>query len=88
MEYVVTYKDVKLKKLSKKSLQTHTHTPAVIYTVYFCCISMENLVNINETEDINRAWENLKENVKISTKEMLGLYESKQHKSWLDEECL
>ena len=46
---------------------------------------MENLCN---DEDINRAWENIKENIKTSAKESLGLCELKQHKPWFDEECL
>ena len=43
---------------------------------------------LSDSEDINRAWENIKENVKTSTKESLGLLELKQHKPWFDEECL
>jgi len=35
------------------------------------------LENLNDSEDIHRAWENIKENIKISTKEILGLYELK-----------
>ena len=38
--------------------------------------------------DINRAWENIKENNKTSAKKSLGLYELKQHKPWFDEEYL
>jgi hypothetical protein len=41
------------------------------------------LENMNDSENINRAWENMKENIKISAKESLGLYEQKQHKPWL-----
>jgi hypothetical protein len=37
-------------------------------------------------DDINRAWENIKENIKTSATEDLGLYVSKQHKPWFDEE--
>jgi len=33
------------------------------------------LENLNDSEGINRAWENIKENNKTSTKESLGLYE-------------
>ena len=36
----------------------------------------------------SRAWENIKENVKTSAKESLGLHEWKQHKPWFDRECL
>jgi DNA anti-recombination protein RmuC len=39
------------------------------------------------SEDINRAWENIKENLKISGQESLGLHEWKQHKPWFDAEC-
>jgi hypothetical protein len=46
----------------------------------------EALENLNDSED-NRAWENIKENIKISTKETVGLYRQKQHKPWFDEEC-
>jgi hypothetical protein len=45
------------------------------------------LENLNVGEDINRAWENIKENIKISAKESLGLHAQKQHKPWFDEEC-
>jgi len=44
------------------------------------------LENLSDDENINRAWENIKENIK--TKESLGLQELKQHKPWFDEECL
>jgi hypothetical protein len=37
-------------------------------------------------EDINRAWENIKDNIKTSAKESLGLYGWMQHKPWFDEE--
>jgi hypothetical protein len=45
------------------------------------------LENLNVSEDIHRAWENIKESIKISANEILGLYERKQHKPWFDEEC-
>jgi hypothetical protein len=46
------------------------------------------LENFSDSTDINRAWENIKENLKTSAKESLGLHELKQHKPWFDEECL
>jgi hypothetical protein len=46
------------------------------------------LENISEDEDINRAWESIKENIKTSATESLGIHERKQHKPWFDEECL
>jgi len=33
------------------------------------------LENLNESEDINRAWGNTKQNIKTSAKKILGLYE-------------
>jgi hypothetical protein len=45
------------------------------------------LENLNDRENINRAWENMKENIKTSAKVTVGLYELKQHKPWFDE-CL
>jgi len=43
---------------------------------------------LSDLEDVNMAWENIKENSKISAKEGLGLHELKQHKPWFHEECL
>jgi hypothetical protein len=37
------------------------------------------LENSNNSEHINRDWENIKENVKTSTTESLGVYELKKH---------
>jgi hypothetical protein len=36
---------------------------------------------------INSAWETIRENIKISTKESLGYCELKKYKSWFDEGC-
>jgi len=44
--------------------------------------------NLRDDKDINRAWENIKENIKTSAKDSLGVYKLKQHKPWFDEECL
>ena len=44
--------------------------------------------NLSDDKDINRIWENIKENNKTSAKESLGLHEFKLHKPWFDEECL
>ena len=43
--------------------------------------------NLSDSKDINRAWKNVKENIKISAKS-LGLHKLKQHKPWFDEDCL
>jgi len=46
------------------------------------------LENVNDYEDINRTWENIKENIQTSAEESLGVHELKQNKAWFDEECL
>ena len=46
------------------------------------------LENLNGDENVNRAWENIKENTKTSANESLGLHEWKQHKPWFDKECV
>jgi hypothetical protein len=53
------------------------------------CVEMSNrfvaLENLDTTVDINRAWETIRENIKISAKESLGYYELKTHKPWLQD---
>ena len=46
------------------------------------------LENSNVDEDVNRVWENIKENIKTSAKQSLSLHEWKQHKPWFGKECL
>jgi hypothetical protein len=41
---------------------------------------------LGDEEDINRAWENIRENIKLSAKESLELHELKRHKHCFDEE--
>jgi len=41
--------------------------------------SFAALENLNDSEDINRAWENIKENIKTPVKKSLGLHELKHH---------
>jgi len=43
---------------------------------------------LNDDEDVDRTWENIKENIQKSAKESLGLHELKQNKPWFDDECL
>ena len=43
------------------------------------------LENLNDSEDINRAWENIKEINKTSAEDSLCLYELKQHTPWFGE---
>ena len=42
------------------------------------------LENVSDGKDINRTWENIKENIKTTAKESLGLHELKQHKPWFE----
>jgi hypothetical protein len=44
------------------------------------------LENLSDSNGINKAWENIEENIKTSAKMSLGLYVLKQHKPWFDEE--
>ena len=46
------------------------------------------LETLSNEEDINRAWENIKENIKTSSKSNLGVHELKQNRPCFDEECL
>jgi hypothetical protein len=46
------------------------------------------LENVDNEGDINRAWDTIRENIKISAKESIGLCESKSYKPWFDEECI
>ena len=43
---------------------------------------------LSDSEDINRARENMRENIKTSATDSLGLHELKQHNPRFDEECL
>ena len=45
------------------------------------------LESLSDSADINSAWKNIKENIRTSAKESLGLYELEQQKPWFDEEC-
>jgi hypothetical protein len=46
------------------------------------------LENLSDSQDINRAWENIKENIKTSAEDSLCLHKLKQHTPWFDEEYL
>jgi hypothetical protein len=37
--------------------------------------------------DVNKAWETIRDNIKMSAKESLGYYELKRNKPWFDEGC-
>jgi len=46
------------------------------------------LQNAKDDGDINRTWEYIKEIMRMSAEENLGLHELNQNKPWFDEECL
>jgi hypothetical protein len=48
--------------------------------------SFAALENLNDNEDINRAWDNIKDNISTSAKQSLGLHELKQLERWFDGE--
>jgi glycine betaine/choline ABC-type transport system substrate-binding protein len=45
------------------------------------------LENLEDSGDINRAWDDITENIKILAQEGLGYCESKHRKPWFDKEC-
>jgi hypothetical protein len=42
---------------------------------------------LDESCDINNAWENIRENIKTSDKDNLGYHRLKYNKPWFDDEC-
>jgi hypothetical protein len=54
---------------------------------FFFHISIRMKCNQDTELDVNKAWETIRENIKISAKEGLGYYELKKHKPWFDEGC-
>jgi hypothetical protein len=45
------------------------------------------LENLEDGGDINRAWNNVRENIRILAQESIGYCESNHCKLWCDEEC-
>jgi hypothetical protein len=45
------------------------------------------LENLEDGSDINRAWDNIRKNIKLSAQESLGYCESKHRNPWFDEGC-
>ena len=46
------------------------------------------LGNVENDRDIKRAWEDIKDSIKTSAKESLGVQDQKKYEPWFDEECL
>jgi hypothetical protein len=55
------------------------------------CVQVSNrfaaLEDLDAEVEINSAWETIRENIKVSTKESLGYFELKKHKQWFDKGC-
>jgi hypothetical protein len=45
------------------------------------------LKDLDAHNEINSAWEMIRENIKISAEENLSYYDLKKHKSWFDKGC-
>ena len=48
--------------------------------------ALEILVDLSDSEEFNMAWEVIQENIKISTKSVVGVYEWKKQKAWSDKQ--
>jgi hypothetical protein len=46
-----------------------------------------SLESLDESSDINNAWESIRENIKTSAKDNLGYQRIKHNKPWVDDEC-
>jgi hypothetical protein len=49
--------------------------------------SFAALENLDTEENINKAWETIRENIKIPAIESLGYSQPKENKPWFDEGC-
>jgi len=47
----------------------------------------QHIEKLDDKENINRVWKNIRENIKTSAKQSVSLYELEQHKPRFDEEC-
>jgi hypothetical protein len=45
------------------------------------------LESLDESFDINNAWESIRENIKTSAKDNLGYHRLKHNKPWFNDEC-
>jgi hypothetical protein len=45
------------------------------------------LGNLDESLDINNAWESIRDNIKTSSEESLGYHRPKHNKPWFDDKC-
>jgi hypothetical protein len=50
-------------------------------------ITIKNKFAAEDSGDINRAWDNIRENIKLSAQQSLGYCGSKHRKPWFYEEC-
>ncbi|PNF31408.1 hypothetical protein B7P43_G04074 [Cryptotermes secundus] len=79
----ITYR-VQMERFNLKKLNEVEGKEQYCVEISNRCAALENL----DTEvDVNKAWETIRKNIKISAKESLGYYEPKKHKPWFDEGC-
>jgi hypothetical protein len=45
------------------------------------------LESLDESCDVNKAWESIRENINASAKDNLGHHRLKHNKAWFDDEC-
>jgi hypothetical protein len=68
-----------VKKLNKRDVKEQYQV-----TIRNKFAALENLEN---SGDINRAWDSIRQNIKISAQESVGYCESKHCKPWFDKQC-
>jgi hypothetical protein len=74
---------IETKRFNVKTLNEGDVTEQYQVTIRNKFAALENLV---DSGDINRAWDNIRQNINISAQESLGYCESKHRKSWFEEE--
>ncbi|KAJ4437648.1 hypothetical protein ANN_17793 [Periplaneta americana] len=48
---------------------------------------LPNFDEVEEELDVNSAWKNIRDNIKIAAEQSIGYYETKKKKPWFDEDC-
>jgi hypothetical protein len=71
-----------MERLTLKKLNETEGKEQYLVEISSRCAALENLHN---DVDINRAWETIRVNIKISAKESLSYYELKKQRPWFDE---
>jgi hypothetical protein len=55
-----------------------------------CQVEVSAWEKVDDDDDdvISRAWEGIREDIKVAAADGIGYYDLKQHKIWVAEECL